>query len=593
MSIRICLISLLVFLAAFAASQTAVIKTITVKGNKEVSTEAILLAMRTKVGQPYVQATLDTDKEALENLGFFQAVDVRAQAIDDNNREIVVQVTEWPVVKEIRIVGNKGVKTEDILKAVDVEVGKIFNARSIQPSVTKIRELYKKKSLFGDVEDFKPLPESPGTISISIKELTVNSVSVQGNTRTKLKVLKRLIRTRAGDPYREDKWGQDLRRLYSTQWFENVRSVENQPEPGKLDLIADVKEGRTGNFGVGLQVDPRSSFAGTLRLSDSNFKGTGQSVGLNFLQGTRGGGPSVDLDYGNPFIDNRGTALNVSLYSRLIYRFAGSSFGGSETPTEDNLYTERRTGASLSLGRTFGDNVSGSIGFRYEGIKTNDIRTDISSGFIQQDGTLATVTFGLTRNRRDVDIEPARGDWFRVEVEPGFSHITKVGGDIADTSLLGDHNYVKSTAEYRAYYSTQKPRGKNEPDAPRRVFAFRARYGIISGQVPFFEQYFAGGADTIRGYEEDRYWGKQTLITTLEYRHPLQKALSVIAFVDYGGAWGGFGSVNNFTQSSSPQLNFGYGLGVSFRSPLGPLRLDIGFNKEGKSRTHFQIATSF
>jgi len=593
LSIRICLISLLVFLAAFAASQTAVIKTITVKGNKEVSTEAILLAMRTKVGQPYVQATLDADKEALENLGFFQAVDVRAQAIDDNSREIVVQVTEWPVVKEIRVVGNRGLKTEDILKVVDVEVGKIFNARSIQPSVTKIRDLYKKKNLFGDVEDFKPLPESPGTISISIKELTVNTVSVQGNTRTKLKVLKRLIHTRAGDPYREDKWGQDLRRLYSTQWFENVRSVENQPEPGKLDLIADVKEGRTGNFGVGLQVDPRSSFAGTLRLSDSNFKGTGQSIGMNFLQGTRGGGPSIDLDYGNPFIDNRGTALNVSLYSRLIYRFAGSSFGGSETPTEDNLYTERRTGASFSLGRTFSDNVSGSVGLRYEGIKTNDIRTDISSGFIQQDGTLATITFGLTRNRRDVDIEPARGDWFRVEVEPGFSHITKVGGDIADPSLLGDHNYVKSTAEYRAYFSPQKPRGKNEPDAPRRVFAFRARYGVISGQVPFFEQYFAGGADTIRGYEEDRYWGKQTLITTLEYRHPLQKSLSVIAFVDYGGAWGGFGSVNNFTQSNSPQLNLGYGLGVSFRSPLGPLRLDIGFNKDGKSRTHFQIATSF
>jgi len=589
------MISLLIFLAALAASQTAIIKTITVKGNKEVSTEAILAAMRTKQGQPYVQATLDADKDTLENMGFFQAVDVRAQAIDETNREVIVQVTEWPVVKEIRVVGNKGVKTEDILKVVDVEVGKIFNTRTIQPSVNKIRDLYKKKSLFGDVEDFKPLPESPGTISISIKELTVNSVSVQGNTRTKLKVLKRLIHTRAGEPYREDKWGGDLRRLYSTQWFENVRSIENQPEPGKLDLIADVKEGRTGNFGVGLQVDPRSSFAGTLRLSDSNFKGTGQSVGMNFLQGTRGGGPSVDLDYGNPFVDNHGTSLNVSLYSRLIYRFAGTSFGGDATPTEDNLYTERRTGTSFTFGKLVGDNQTASIGFRYEGIKTNDIQQDQASGIIQQDGTLATVTLGYTRNRRDVDIEPARGDWFHIEVEPGFSHITDVGasGLVDSSSLLGNHDYVKTTAEYRTYWSPQRPRGKNEPDAPRRVFAFRARYGTISGQVPFFEQYFAGGADTVRGYEEDRFWGKYTLLTTLEYRHPLQKALSLIAFVDYGGAWGGYGSVNTFTQSKDISLNFGYGLGVSFRSPLGPLRLDIGFNKDGKSRTHFQIATSF
>ena len=591
MNVRICTIALLWLIVAIASAQTAVIKSITVKGNKEVSTEAILAAMRTKVGQPYVQATLDADKTTLENLGFFQAVDVRANAVDDTNRDVVVQVEEWPVVKEIRVVGNKGITTEDILKEVDVEVGKIFNARSVQPSVQKIEALYQKRGLFARVEDFKPLSESPGTISISIIELTVNSVSVQGNTRTKLSVMKRLIKTRAGDPFRADKWTNDLRRLVGTQWFENVRSIENQPEPGKIDLIADVKEGRTGNFGVGLQLDPRSSFAGTLKLSDTNFKGTGQSIGASLIQGTAGGGPSVELDYGNPFLDDRGSALNVSLYSRLIYRFQGTGFGSNESPTEDDIFTERRTGGAIAVGRNFTDNISGNIALRYEDIKTNDLNTDTSTGFIQQDGTLATVTLGLTRNRRDVDIDPSRGDWFRIEVEPGFAHITKVGGDI--TSSLGDKNYLKTTAEYRAYWSPQKPRGRNELDAARRVLAFRARYGVISGDVPFFEQFFLGGASTIRGYEEDRFWGKQSLLTTLEYRHPIQKALAVSAFIDYGGAWGGFGTVGEFTQSSSAKFKLGYGFGVTFRSPLGPLRLDLGFDDRGKSRTHFQIATSF
>jgi outer membrane protein insertion porin family len=116
---------------------------------------------------------------------------------------------------------------------------------------------------------------------------------------------------------------------------------------------------------------------------------------------------------------------------------------------------------------------------------------------------------------------------------------------------------------------------------------------VISGDVPFFEQFFLGGASTIRGYEEDRFWGKQSLLTTLEYRHPIQKALAVSAFIDYGGAWGGFGTVGEFTQSSSAKFKLGYGFGVTFRSPLGPLRLDLGFDDRGKSRTHFQIATSF
>ncbi len=591
MNFRICTIALVWLAVAIAHAQTAVIKSITVNGNKEVSTEAILAAMRTKVGLPYVLATLDADKTTLENLGFFQAVDVRANAVDDTNREVIVQVQEWPVVKEIRVVGNKGLSTEEILKVVDVEVGKIFNVRTIQPSVKKIEELYQRKGLFARVEDFRPLTESPGTISISIIELTVNSVSVQGNTRTKLNVMKRLIRTRAGEPFRAERWTNDLKRLHGTQWFESIRSIENQPEPGKIDLIADVKEGRTGNFGVGLQLDPRSSFAGTLKLSDTNFRGSGQSVGLNIIQGTAGGGPSVELDYGNPLLDDRGTALNVSLYSRLLYRFQGTGFGNDDSPTEDDIFTERRTGAAVALGKTFSDQLTGTVALRYEGIKTNDLDTDADTGFIQQDGTLATLTLGLTRNRRDVDIDPARGDWFRIEVEPGFANITKVGGDISDT--LGNKTYLKTTAEYRTYWSDQPARGRNELDAPRRVLAFRARYGIISGDAPFFEQFFMGGASTIRGYEEDRFWGKQSLLTTLEYRYPIQKALAVSAFVDYGGAWGGFGTVGEFTQSSSARFKLGYGVGVTFRSPLGPLRLDLGFDDRGKSRTHFQIATSF
>lgn len=591
LNIRICAIALLTLLTVLANAQTAVIRNITVKGNKEVSTEAILAAMRTKVGQTYVQATLDTDKATLENLGFFSAVDVRAQAVDDTNRDVLVQVEEWPVVKEIRVVGNKGIKTEEILKQLDVEVGKIFNTKTVASSVTKIRDLYKSKGLFGDVEDFKPLAESPGTISISIIELVVNSVSVQGNTRTKLSVLKKMIRTRAGEPFKADRWGGDLRRLYGTQWFENVRSIENQPEPGKLDLIADLKEGQTGNFGVGLQLDPRSSLAGTLKLTDTNFRGTGQSVGLNLLQGTRGGGPSVDLDYGNPFMDHRGTALNFSIYSRLLYRFQGSGFGNNSTPTEDDIYTERRTGATIGLGRQMTDDISANVSMRYEGIKTGELKTTSTTGFIQQDGTLGSLTLGMTRNRRDVDIDPARGDWFRIEVEPGIANITKQAGEVSGST--GRSSFLKTTAEYRAYFSDQKPRGRNELDAPRRVLAFRVRYGIISGQVPFFEQFFAGGSDTVRGYEEDRFWGKQTVISTLEYRYPLQKALAVSAFIDYGGAWDGYGQVGEYSQTKTPKFNLGYGLGFSFRSPLGPLRLDIGFNDKGKSRTHFQIATSF
>ncbi|HQU18934.1 MAG TPA: BamA/TamA family outer membrane protein, partial [Fimbriimonadaceae bacterium] len=87
--------------------------------------------------------------------------------------------------------------------------------------------------------------------------------------------------------------------------------------------------------------------------------------------------------------------------------------------------------------------------------------------------------------------------------------------------------------------------------------------------------------------------GRNMAAATLEYRHPVKKSFNASAFVDYGGAWGGFGTVNEFTQSKSAQFKLGYGLGFSFRTPLGPIRLDFGWNQDGGSRTHFLIGTSF
>lgn len=561
-----------------------------------VNKDTILAAMRTKVGQPYVQAQLDQDKKTIDDMGFFQAVDVRAREIGDGNWQVIVEVVEYPKVKELRIVGNTVVKTEDITAAltkVGLVVGNVYNLKLAVPAAKEIEKLYTDKGYFGRVQEFGPLPDAPETLNINVLELRVNSVSVQGATRTKKFVLDRLIKTRPGDIVSVQNWREDLRRLIGTQWFEKVDSIENATDdPGKIDLIADVKETRTGIFNVGLQIDPRNSIAGLLSLKDTNFKGTGQTIGIGILQGSSGGGTSVDLDYGNPFVDNRDTSLNVSLYSRVLYRFAGIGFGGNTTPTEDDQFTERRTGISASLGRPFRKQYFGSVGLRFERINTGNLDTDQSTGFIQQDGDVGTLSLGLSRDRRDVTIDPAKGDYARLLIEPGYSNITKIGGDAPDPGILGVNTFVRSNLEYRMYWSPQPPRGL-KLEEPRRVIAVRLRYGKITGKVPFFEQFFVGGSDSLRGYPEDRFWGTDMAVATFEYRHPIQKAFNVILFADYGSAWGGYGGVNRFTQTGRPDFKLGFGVGFSFRTPLGPIRLDFGFNDSGGSRTHFIIGTSF
>lgn len=594
---RLGLIAVLWLMAfvAWGQQQASLVKEIVVQGNQRVSREAVIAAMRTKVGQPYIQENLDRDRQSLLDLGFFRAVDVRATPLEGSEWRVTVDLREQPEIKEIRVVGNNAVSKEEILKVIEpfFKVGDVYNENSRNPAGRAIGDLYQKKGygLYG-VEDFGPLTESPNTLNIAVVEAKVGQVGWQGNKVTQDRIMRRLIKTRPGETFSESKWYNDLRRLYNTQWFETVESAQDQQrEVGKIDLIADVKEQRTGQFNVGLQLDPRNSLAGVISLRDTNFRGSGQSVGLNYVQATRGSGPSIDLDYTNPFFDAKDTTLRLSVYSRLVFRFA-NAFATNNPIDTSNQYFERRTGASLGFSRPIKENLSLGVSARMENVKTDNLDAAPANAVIQQDGDLLVGSIGGVLNRRDRDIDPTRGDWLRVDFEPGYSNITKVGGAAVNQDILGSNTFFRSSMEYRRYFTDGAPLGK-DLSASRRVLALRVKYGTIQGQVPFFEQFFAGGSDTVRGYPEDRFWGRNTLLSTAEVRYPLARAFSMIGFVDYGGAWGGYGRVNDYTQSDAFKLHLGYGVGLSFRTPLGPIRLDLGFNEHGKSRTHFLIGTSF
>ena len=581
--------------SAAMAQEASKIKDLVIRGNRRVVSDVISGVMRTKIGQPYIQDNLDRDKKSIEDLGFFSAVSVRATPGEGGSYSITVDVEEFPEIKEIRITGNTALSTEEILAKVSLKAGDVFNANNVSPAITAIEDLYAARGFFARVSDFSPSKDVPGLITIAIVELKVGNVYVQGNKRTRDWVMKRLIKTRSGESFSGEKWGKDLRRIASTGWFEpgTIRSIEDpEREFGKIDLTAEVKEANTGMFNVGLQIDPRSSLAGILRLSESNLRGTGQSVGIDYLQTTQGGGASIGLNYINPFWDSKDTSLTASLYSQIVYRFTG--IFGSSASSDTEGYNERRNGGSIGLSRPVKDDFNVGLSARFESVRTNNIPTGADpNGFIRQDGDVTAISATATLDRRDLATDPSRGIFQRIEFEPGIAKIDKIGGAVTDQSLLGTHNFTKTTLEYRQYFTDQPPRGRKDPDAPRRVLAVRAKYGAVSGTIPFFEQYFAGGSNSIRGYDEDRFWGKYTLQTSVELRIPIQRSFNTVLFVDYGGAWGGFGSVNDFKQSDKFKMHVGYGVGLSFRTPLGPIRVDFGFNEDRGSRTHFLIGTSF
>lgn len=580
-----------VLLTAPAPMQAAVIKEILVRGNSRVSTDVIKAALRSAEGRPFLATDLDRDQQSLRSLGLFKDVRVSSRPLNDTEVQILVDVEENPVVKEISIVGNTAIPTEDLLKLVTQQKDQVLNLNTRRTTADAIRKLYEEKGFFAEV-DFPTLEGAPETLTIMVIESTVNEIVVTGLNKTRKYVIDRLLKTEPGKPFNIRTWLQDRRRLESTQWFEAVNVSDRRVDLGRFDLLLDLKEQRSAVFDVGVALDPRSRLAGTIKVRDTNFRGMGQSIGLDYLQDTFGSGASIALDYSDPFVDNRDSRLNFSLYSRVNSYF--TRFGNAGSDLGDGRFDERRTGGSASLSRGFRNIFSTTLGLSYESIQSVNADTTTTTNFIQQDGTLLKLLIQGTKDTRDVPLDPFEGELARLSIEPGISNIRKIGGDVSGaTEILGQNTFVKTSLEYKRFFSRQ-PEGK-PLDAARPVIATRIRAGAISGEVPFFEQFFIGGADTLRGYNDQRFWGKYALSGSAEYRYPLQSnaSLSLVGFVDYGGAWGGYGSIRDFDQRSSPNFNLGYGAGLGFRTPIGSIRIDFGFTPKGESKTHFTIGGSF
>jgi outer membrane protein insertion porin family len=153
---------------------------------------------------------------------------------------------------------------------------------------------------------------------------------------------------------------------------------------------------------------------------------------------------------------------------------------------------------------------------------------------------------------------------------------------------------VKSYLDLRDYVPIFGMRRKTKPDEDKPCLALRAEIGGTAGTLPLYEQFFVGGAESLRGYREDRYWGSNMFLASAEYRQPLARKLKGVLFIDAGDAWGGdYGNVQiaGFSQSGI-SVNVGAGFGIRVGTPIGPLRLDFGFGHEG-ARTHFSIGNVF
>ncbi len=573
------------------SAQVRRVESVTVRGLRHISETAIQAVIRLQPGAEFKPELLEADRRAIEGMGLFAKVEPRAEQTETGVR-IQFEVVENPLIREVRFIGNTVFSSEELLNLLDNKPGFVFNTAVRRAETEAIANAYLQRGYLAGVEEYRFPDYENGIVEIVIAELKVGDIKVEGNVKTRNHIILRELRTKPGDLFYLPRWSRDLNRLFNTGFFDQVEWDRDFRANNAIDITLRVKERPTGRVNVGFAIDSRQRLIGLAQLYETNFRGRGQTIGVDFQSTGGRRGNSIELVFTEPYLDSRRTSMSLSLYDKLVYRFTSNFFGGSLDPDLEQQYDERRRGFSLSFGRPFSDFFSASIGLRAEDVNTNRVATTSGGGFIRQDGSSSSLTLRGIYNTRDFDLDPAVGQFFVLTLEPGQTNIRSVEQRFLDEGVvrLGRSNFLRASLDYRYYYSPQGAREK--PDDKRQVFAFRFYYGTLTGNVPFFEQFFIGGAETLRGYSEDRFWGKQALLVSLEYRFPLEKAFTGVLFVDIGHAWGGYPSVNQFTQSRSFRPEIGFGFGARVKTPFGPLRIDYGIGREG-GRTHFSIGQVF
>jgi outer membrane protein insertion porin family len=580
---------------------------IIVKGNTTLNREGIVGASGLKVGQPVTKADLDQAVRNLIASGNFggsrpeepeKAVIVTADVdATTNTAKVTIEVDENQLIREFNISGSGPIKVAEVRAVLQSQTGLILNLNTLRNDIAAIQKLYSDKG-YQAVVNADGFGITNGILDIPIVVGKIRNVKILGLHKTRAWVVTReMYDQKTGDYYNAGKLQRAYTRIFNTDLFSDIQPAIQTPEIGIFDITLNMEEKRTGTVGLSVGYSSRNNLVGRAEVGENNLFGRGQSANLMWEAGGLANRNSYQADFTEPWLDRKHTSIAVSAYDRVVYRFGSSisSQPGGPVAGSDTDYFETHTGGQVTISRPFRETLRGYAGFRYDNVRVPSLSLNLNDAAVLQNGPLTVLSLKGINNTRDYDQDPAAGgfdtlagDFGRADLKPVL-----VNGEVPPGSVTGILNYTKLYVDSRRYFS---PKGRRlTPKDKRSVFALRVMAGASSGILPFSEQYFVGGAESLRGYNEDRFWGKQMFLGSFEYRQPLANALTGVVFADAGDAWGGaYESVNfnGFNQHSGFAPSVGFGLGIRVVTPIGPIRIDQGFGREG-AHTHFSIGHVF
>src|SRR6266567_4342044 len=522
-----------------------------------------------RLDEAQLQQDLDSIREWYQNHGFIdvEIKDVRRERNTKGTLTITIVIAEGPQyhVGKVTVSGEKVAKEESIRALLKMKEGSVYSPKQLHDDAKAVADAYGSGGYVDLVITPESTPAGPALVDVQYKieegeRSYVNRVNIEGNTRTKDKVIRREVLIAPGDVFNTVRADLTKKRLENLGYFSKVETYPEETDvPGRKDLTILVQEKRTGSLSFGAGFSTIDQLVGFVELTQGNFDllnwpaftGAGQKFRMRIQYGTQR--KDFLLSVTEPYFLDRRLALSGSLF------YTEANYLSVE-------YNQRNYGFAIELRKPLTSFMYTSLAYQLQNVEIFDVSSGASAFIKSQEGTFteSKILNSIVFDRRDNVLLTRAGQriTFSPYVAGGF-----LGGD---TQIYGWD--LEGSQYFPLKWDT--------------ILLINGEVATVDtwgngAFVPIFERLYLGGANNLRGfpYREvgpqdvtgEPIGGQSMARATVEWTFPIVEKARGAIFYDTGfvnlDAW----------SFDFKHLASDVGVGIRLNLPIGPLRLDYGY----------------